>query len=94
MWVRFLCFVGNVGKKRKSPGIAVVFNDSDITYSEAFMNEEKEITRNERVCKLADAVAALGYEIKEIKFLVDDNEQDEKTASQTGMPYVKLILSI
>ena len=58
------------------------------------MNEEKEITRNKRVCKLADAVAALGYEIKEIKFLVDDNEQDEKTASQTGMPYVKLILSI
>lgn len=58
------------------------------------MDEKKELTRNERVCKLANAVAAQGYKIREIKFLVDDNEQDEKTASQTGMPYVKLILSI
>ena len=58
------------------------------------MDEKKELTRNERVCKLANAVAAQGYEIREIKFLVDDNEQDEKTASHTGMPYVKLILSI
>ena len=58
------------------------------------MDEKKELTRNERVCKLANAVAAQGYEIREIKFLVDDNGQDEKTASQTGMPYVKLILSI
>ena len=58
------------------------------------MDEQKELTKNERVCKLANAVAAQGYEIREIKFLIDDNGQDEKTASQTGMPYVKLILSI
>lgn len=58
------------------------------------MNEKKELTRNERVCKLANAVAAQGYEIREIKFLVDDNEQDEKTASQTGIPFLKLTLSL
>ena len=58
------------------------------------MSEKKELTRNERVCKLANALAGIGYEIKEIKFLVGDNEQDENTASQTGMPYVKLILTI
>ena len=58
------------------------------------MDEKKELTRNERVCKLANAVAAQGYEIREIEFLLDDSEQDENTASQTGMPYVKLILSL
>ena len=58
------------------------------------MSEKKELTRNERVCKLANAIASLGYEIKEIKFLIDDNGHDEETASLTGMPYVKLILSV
>lgn len=58
------------------------------------MDKKKELTRNERVCKLANAVAAQGYEIREIKFLVDDNEQDERTAAQTGIPFLKLTLSL
>lgn len=58
------------------------------------MDEKKELTRNERVCKLANAVAAQGYKIKELKFLVDDNVHDEETASQTGIPFLKLTLSL
>jgi len=58
------------------------------------MSEEKKLTRNERVCKLANAVAAAGYEIRKIEFLIDDNEQDKETAVQSGLPFVELTLSL
>lgn len=50
--------------------------------------------RNERILLLSDVLAKCGYKIKELKFLVDANEQDEETASQTGIPFLKLTLSL
>ena len=58
------------------------------------MDEKKNPTRNERVSQIAETLGKLGYKIRELKFLVDDNEQDENTASQTGIPYLKLTLSL
>ena len=59
-----------------------------------FMDEEKELTRNERVEKLAKALEEIGYKIKSLEFLVDDNPDDERTSSQVGMPFLKLTLSV
>ena len=61
---------------------------------EVFMDEEKKLTRNERVVKLAKALEESGYKIKSLEFLVDDNPDDERTASQVGMPFLKLTLSV
>ena len=58
------------------------------------MDEKKNPTRNERVMQLAESLDKLGYKIRDLNFLIDDSEQDEETAYQRGMPYVKLTLSL
>lgn len=59
------------------------------------MDEKKErFPRNARTEMLLSTLATLGYTVKKLEYLVDDNEQDEDTASQTGIPYLKLTLSL
>ena len=58
------------------------------------MKEKKNSTRNERVIQLAETLEKLGYKISGLNFLIDDNEQDEDTASQNGIPYLKLTLTL
>lgn len=58
------------------------------------MEEKKKPTRNERVVQLAETLEKLGYKIRDLKFLIDNNEQDEDTAHQNGIPYLKLTLSL
>ena len=58
------------------------------------MEEKKKPTKNERVIQLAETLEKLGYKIRDLKFLIDNNEQDEDTASQNGIPYLKLTLSL
>lgn len=59
------------------------------------MDEKKErFPRNARTEMLLSTLAKLGYTVKKMEYLVDDNEHDEETAVQTGMPFVVLTLSI
>ena len=59
------------------------------------MDEKKErFPRNARTEKLLSTLARLGYTVKKMEYLVDDNEHDEETAHQTGMPFVELTLSL
>lgn len=50
--------------------------------------------RNERTIMLAETLKCLGYKIKSLKYLVDDNKQDEEKASFCGMPFLELTLSL
>jgi hypothetical protein len=43
---------------------------------------------------LIDAVAALGYHVQKIRYLVQPNGSDIQTARTTNLPYVRLSLSL
>ena len=59
------------------------------------MDEKKErFPRNARTEMLLSTLARLGYTVKKMEYRVDDNEQDEETASQTGIPFLELTLSL
>lgn len=58
------------------------------------MDEKKNPTRNERIIQLTESLGKLGYKIGKLKFLVDDNEHDEDTSLLTGIPYLKITLSL
>lgn len=59
------------------------------------MDEKKErLPRAERTLMLLNALARLGYSVKKVEYLVDDNEQDEEKASFGGMPFLELTLSL
>ncbi len=61
---------------------------------EVLMDGEKQKGRNERVAELADTLKKIGYKIRKLEFLIDDNAHDEETASEAGLPFVSLTLSV
>lgn len=58
------------------------------------MYDKKKKDRNERVAELADTLGKLGYKIRKLEFLIDDNVSDESYSLEVGNDFLNLTLSI